>query len=109
MSFVHVGGRRCLNFVATMKRRDGTREELLTQPELLSDWAVQGGLLDTAIDVTVDELGAAIDLREAVYRTVIARLDGRWPRSADVDLINEWAAKPQLAPQLLRTGRTRRA
>jgi predicted RNA-binding Zn ribbon-like protein len=28
---------------------------------------------------------------------------------ADVDLINEWAAKPQLTPQLLRTGRTRRA
>jgi predicted RNA-binding Zn ribbon-like protein len=109
MSFVHVGGRRCLNFVATMKRRDGTREELLTRPDLLSDWAVQGGLLDTAIDVTVDELGAAIDLREAVYRTVIARLDGRRPRSADVDRINEWAAKPQLTPQLLRTGRTRRA
>lgn len=109
MSFVHVGGRRCLNFVGTMKHRDGTREDLLTQPGLLSDWAVQGGLLDTAIDVTVDDLGAAIDLREAVYRTVIARLDGRRPRPADVDLINEWAAKPQLAPQLLRTGRTRRA
>ena len=79
MAFVYVGGRRCLNFVGTMKHRDSTPEELLTQPELLSDWAVQAGLLDAAIGVTVDDLNAAIDVREAVYRTVIARLDGRRP------------------------------
>jgi len=109
MAFVYVGGRRCLNFVGTMKHRDSTPEELLTQPELLSDWAVQAGLLDAAMDVTVDDLVAAIDLREAVYRTVSARLDGRRPQSADVDLLNEWAVKPQLTPRLLRTGGTRRA
>ena len=59
MTFVYVGGRRCLNFVGTMKHRDSAREELLTRPELLSEFVVQGGLLDGAIHVTDDDLAAA--------------------------------------------------
>lgn len=50
MTFVYVSGRSCLEFVGTMKRRHSSREELLTEPELLSDWAVQAGLLDVAVD-----------------------------------------------------------
>ena len=83
MTFVYVGGRQCLNFVGTMKHRRSSREEMLTGPELLSDWAVQGGLLDAAVDVTDDELAAAIELREAVYRTVIARLEHHRLRPVD--------------------------
>lgn len=108
MTFVNLGGRRCLSFAGTMKRRDSTREELLTEPESLSDWAVQAGLLDAAITVTADDLVAAVALREAIYRTVVSRLDHRRPRPADVDLLNDWAARPQLTPRLLRTGSTRR-
>jgi len=91
-----------------MRHRDSAREELLTRPELLSEFAVQGGLLDGAIDVTGDDLAAAIELREAIYRTVIGRLEHRRPRLADVDLLNERAAQPQLTPRLQRTGATRR-
>ena len=108
MTFVYVGGRRCLNFVGTIKHRDSAREELLTRPELLSEFAVQGGLLDGAIHVTDDDLAAAIELREAIYRTVIARLEHRRPQPADVDLLNERAAQPQLTPRLQRTGAPRR-
>jgi predicted RNA-binding Zn ribbon-like protein len=108
MKFVYVSGRRCLDFAGTLKYRMSAREELLTDPRLLSDWAIQAGLLDDAIDVTDDELVAAIELREASYRAVIARLEGRRPQVADVDLLNEWASQPQLAPRLLRTGATRR-
>jgi len=71
MKFAYVSGRRCLDLVGTMKRRSSDREELLTGPRLLSGWAVQAGLLDAGIDVTADELAAAIQLREAIYRTVI--------------------------------------
>jgi predicted RNA-binding Zn ribbon-like protein len=99
---------RSLNFVGTMKHRNSAREELLTEPKLLSDWAVQGGLVDAAIDVTDDDLVAAIELREAIYRTVTARLDGRRLQPADVDLLNERASGAQLTPRLLRTGATRR-
>ena len=108
MTFVYLGGRRCLNFVGTMKHRNSSREELLTEPKLLSEWAVQAGLLDAAIDVTDDDLAAAIELRETVYRTVTARLEGRRPQSADVELLNERASQSQLTPRLLRTGATRR-
>jgi predicted RNA-binding Zn ribbon-like protein len=108
MTFIYLGGRQCLNFVGTVKHRHTSREELLTEPELLSDWAVQGGLLDAGVDVTDDDLVAAIELREAIYRTVIARLERRRPRPADVDLLNELASQPQLTPRLRRTGDVRR-
>jgi predicted RNA-binding Zn ribbon-like protein len=108
VTFIYLGGRQCLNFVGTVKHRHSSREELLTEPELLSDWAVQGGLVDAGVDVTGDDLVAAIELREAIYRTVIARLERRRPRPADVDLLNELASQPQLTPRLRRTGDVRR-
>jgi predicted RNA-binding Zn ribbon-like protein len=108
VKFVYVSGRTCLDFAGTLKHRTSTREELLTQPELLSDWAVQAGLLDAAIDVTDDDLAAAIELREASYRTVIARLEHRRPQLADVDLLNEHASQPELTPRLHRNGSTSR-
>ena len=108
MTFIYLGGRQCLNFVGTMKHRHSSREELLTEPELLSDWAVQGGLLDAGVDVTDDDLAAALELREAIYRTVGARLEHRRPQRADVDLLNERASQPQLTPRLLRSGDVRR-
>lgn len=108
MTFVYVSGRRCLDFVGTMKHRHSSREELLTAPKLLSDWAVQAELVDVAVDVSDDELVTAIELREAIYRTVLARLEGRRPHVADVDLLNKRARGPQLTPRLLRTGAVRR-
>lgn len=104
-----MSGRRCLDFAATVRRRDSAHEELLTRPQLLSDWAVQAGLLDAAIDVTDDDLAAAVALREAIYRTVIARLEHRRPASAHVDLLNEHASGGRLTPRLLRSGSVRRA
>lgn len=105
MTFGYVSGRPCLDFAGTLKlRRNAAPEELLTHPRLLSDWAVQAGLLDVAIAVTDEELAAAIALREAIYRTVIARLEHRRPKPADVDLLNEQASQPQLTPRLHRTG-----
>ena len=50
-----------LNFAGTRKRRrTPAPEELLTQRKLLSDWAVQAGLLDRGIEVAEDDLEAAI-------------------------------------------------
>jgi predicted RNA-binding Zn ribbon-like protein len=102
--FVYVSGRRCLDFAATLKHRNSTRKDLLTHPHLLSDWAVRAGLSDAAIDVADDDFAAAIALREAIYRTVIARLEQRRPKPADVQLINGHAAQPQLTPRVHRTG-----
>ena len=107
MKFVYVSGRRCLDFAGTMKYRgSSTTEELLTQPRLLSDWAVQAGLLDAAIVVSDDDLASAITLREAIFRIVTARIEHRRPKPADVDLLNETACQRQLTPRLHRTGST---
>ena len=56
-----VGGRQCLNFDGTMKHRQSSREELLTEPESLSDWAVQGGLWGAGVDVTDPEVAGGVD------------------------------------------------
>lgn len=101
----YVSGRRCLDFAGTLKYRDSSAaEELLTHPQLVSDWAVSAGLLDAAIEVTDDDLVDAIALREASYRTVIARLEPRRPKLADVDRLNEHASQRQRTPRLHRTG-----
>jgi predicted RNA-binding Zn ribbon-like protein len=68
----------------------------------------QAGLLDAAIDVTNDDLAAATELREAIYRTVTARLEHCRPEPADVELLIERASQPQLTPRLQRTGIARR-
>ncbi|HTQ22160.1 CGNR zinc finger domain-containing protein [Mycobacterium sp.] len=101
MEFKYGGGRRCLDFAGTLRHRSSSEtEELLTSPQRLSDWAVQGGLVDTAIELTDDDVAAAIALREAMYRIVSARLGGSRPDVADVDLVNEHASAPQLTPRL---------
>jgi predicted RNA-binding Zn ribbon-like protein len=109
MTFKYVSGRLCLDFAGTLKHRGGAEaEELLSDPRLLSEWARQAGLVDAAIEVSKDDLEAAIALREAAYRIVVARLEQRRPPVADVELLNEWASAPRLTPRLLRTGTTRR-
>src|ERR1700722_13978843 len=106
---MYVSGRPCLDFSGTLKFRGSAEaDELLTAPRLLSDWATQAGLIDATIEVTQHDLDAATALREAVYRTVIARLEQRRPQGADVELVNQWAARPRLTPRLLRTGTLRR-
>ncbi|OBG18805.1 hypothetical protein A5764_18640 [Mycobacterium sp. 852002-51057_SCH5723018] len=100
MEFVYVSGRRCLDFAGTLKYRGSAREELLTDPQQLSDWAGGAGLVDSALAITDDELTAAIALREAIYRVVFARLQGGRPDVADVDLLNAHASQPQLTPVL---------
>lgn len=66
--FPMLSGRRCLDFAGTKKGRlSPAPENLLTRPELPSEWALQAGLVDAAFDVTDDDLAAAIALREAYF------------------------------------------
>jgi predicted RNA-binding Zn ribbon-like protein len=108
VKFAFVCGRVCLNFAGTMKHRNTSRDERLTEPAVLSEWAVQAGLVDDGFEVSDADLGTAIGVREAIYRTATARLDGREPEAADVDLLNAQASQPQLTPRLLPDGRTSR-
>jgi predicted RNA-binding Zn ribbon-like protein len=101
MKFNYVSGRQCLDFVGTLKYRGrSSAEELLTSPQRLSDWALQARLVDAVMEITDEELAAAVALREAIARIVVARLEGRRPQAADVDLLNDRASQPQLMPRL---------
>jgi predicted RNA-binding Zn ribbon-like protein len=101
MKFSYVSGRACLDFAGTLRHRGSTQvEELLTNPDRLSEWALEAGMVDAAIAVSADELAAAIELREAVYRVVTARLEHRPLEVADLDLLNDRASQPRLTPQL---------
>ncbi len=108
MKFGFVCGRACLNFAGTMKHRNTSPEERLTEPAVLSEWAVAAGLVDAGIAVTDHDLASAIEVREAIYRTATARLDDRQPTAADVELLNKQASQPQLTPRLLPDGTTSR-
>ncbi|WP_030452526.1 CGNR zinc finger domain-containing protein [Herbidospora cretacea] len=110
MGFVFVSGRRSLDFAGTRKwRRSDAPEEQLRSPADLSAWVEAAGLLDAAPAFGDADLAAAIDLREAVYRTASARLDDRRPEQGDVTLLNDHASRPGLVPTLLPDGSTRRS
>ncbi|MGB9221947.1 CGNR zinc finger domain-containing protein [Mycobacterium sp.] len=105
MKFKYVSGRRCLDFAGTLKFRSSLEpEELLTRPQRLSDWAIQAGFMDAATEISDDEVAGAVALREAIYRIVIARIEGRRLKAADIDLVNEHASQPRLAPRLRPNG-----
>lgn len=93
-------GHVTLEFVATLAHRFGDPTERLREPSDLERWLEQAGLAQSS---RCDErlLAEARDLREAIYRVLDgARRPGARPRSADVALINGWAARPVRPPQI---------
>lgn len=98
-------GRPCLNFVATVGNRGGRAFDRWRDGAALARWCVEGGLLPAAPPVRPRQLEEARALRESIYRTVAAVRAGRRPRTADIGEVNDWAARPALAPRLDTSGR----
>ncbi|MYV54363.1 ABATE domain-containing protein [Streptomyces sp. SID3212] len=111
-AFVFVGGRPCLDFVATLGRRGSLELERLPDPESLARWFSESGLTPphapaatgtaprTATRVTDADLERARGLRESAYRLIRAVPEDRTPEPADVALVNTFAAAPDLVPRL---------
>ncbi|MGW7819873.1 CGNR zinc finger domain-containing protein [Streptomyces puniciscabiei] len=102
LAFPFLGGRPCLDFVATLGKRHATPVERIPDPAALARWITEAGLAaeDGPVAVAVRDLAEARALREAVYRVLRAAMAGREPDEADVALVNGVAARPDLAPQL---------
>ncbi|MFD5626641.1 CGNR zinc finger domain-containing protein [Streptomyces sp. NPDC127072] len=105
LAFPFIGGRSCLDFVATLGKRHGvTPLERLPDPAALARWIGEAGLHtpdETApLHVTPGDLTHARALREAVHRLVRAAMDGETPEPEDVAEVNGAAARADLAPQL---------
>jgi len=103
--------RPVLDFLATIAERGTTDEEKLQTGEDLARWAAQAGLTQDALTVTPGELAAAVELREAAYRLLGARIDGTPAGEPDRARVNAAARRPAPVPQLgaegalTRTGR----
>lgn len=107
LAFPFIGGRACLNFVATLGKRHGTPVERLPDTEALSRWFEEAGLrTDERPRVTAGDLSGARTLREAIHRLLHSARneDAPAPDPADVTTVNTWAARPDLAPQLTEHG-----
>lgn len=102
MAFPFIGGRPCLDFVATLGKRHGTPVERLPDTAALARWITEAGLTGgpEAPTAAAADLAHARELREALYRLVRGGMDGRTPDPADVVRVNEAAARPDLIPQL---------
>lgn len=96
-------GTLALDFLGTLRaRRNPVPAEKLGAPELLDAWFVESGMLDEAPGADEADLAAAVELREAVYSLVEARLAGRGA-GADADavaVLNRHAAQPPVVVQL---------
>jgi predicted RNA-binding Zn ribbon-like protein len=92
--------RPVLDFLATIAERGTTDEEKLRTPSDLAEWATKSQLTNEVLTVTADELGAAIELREAAYRLLGARIARCPPDEPDRERLNAAARGPRTVPQL---------
>ncbi|MET7618926.1 ABATE domain-containing protein [Streptomyces sp. NPDC005408] len=110
MAFSFIGGRPCLDFVATLGKRHTAPVERLADMGALDRWISQAQLeadRDAAaapdadgMRITPADLEDARALREVLYRLLRAAMREQAPDPDDVVRANEAAARPDLAPQL---------
>lgn len=94
-------GRLCLDFVATVGERWRRSFERLITEEDLARWIVETGMVQTAPAVSSGQLAAGRVLREAVNRLARPGVD---PEPGDRDVVNRWARRAPVAPQLTTEG-----
>lgn len=101
-------GTLALDFVGTLRaRRNARPTEKLDAPSDLDAWFVESGLVPQAAASVSADLDAAVEVREAIYALVWARLHER-PLPADaVATVNAAAAAPPLTAALTPDGWSR--
>lgn len=82
------------------------RYEVLHKPADLAAWAQRSRLAPTPV-LTIDQaqVADARRLRDALFGVVVARIHREPHPPADVEALNEAAARSALAPALASTGR----
>jgi predicted RNA-binding Zn ribbon-like protein len=101
-AFELMAGCPALCLVDTVSQRGGPGIELLRTPGSLARWLRAADLATiNAQTVSQEALLAARALREAIHRCGVAVIGLRPMAEADVDLINQTAAKPPLRPRLI--------
>lgn len=104
LTFRFDSGRLCLNAVASV---GGWRQDDIERwrtPEDLGRWCVEAGLLTRPPEVSEAELAEARALRESTYRLVQSARSQQCLAQNDVEVLNSWAARPALVPELAAHG-----
>jgi predicted RNA-binding Zn ribbon-like protein len=103
--FIFVAGRLSIDFTQT-GGETGNRAywERFHEPSDLADWFSLSPLHLQEVQVSPEQFQLALALREAIWRVAEAIRKKERPVPADIDLINQVAATPDLPPQLDRGG-----
>jgi predicted RNA-binding Zn ribbon-like protein len=110
VNFVWKSGRLSLDFLGTVGSRRGPEpHDHLARPADLAEWATRSGLVTEPPRVTAAQLAATRELREAVYRVILGRVDGTGSTAADVGALNAAAQRPPVELSLDGDGAVRRA
>lgn len=107
LEFRFEGGLLPLAFTATVGERWRRGFERLTTPQRWGQWLVAAGLVDIVPEVSEGDVVRARSLREAIYRSVRALMQDESLPKADLELINQWAARPPTAVRLAPSGELR--
>lgn len=92
-------GALCLELLTTGGPGPYRRYEVLHQPADLAAWAGRSRLTPTPeLQISDAEVADARRLRNALFRTAVARTRGEPPARADLKVVNQAAAQPSLAP-----------
>jgi predicted RNA-binding Zn ribbon-like protein len=108
MEFLFVSGSVALDFAGTVEYRRDDPLDRLTIPADLAAWTVASGALDTAATVTAQDLAAAIEVREAVYRLALATVERSPYAPDDCATVNRAAAANPVRAELRPDGSVRR-
>ena len=101
-AFVFVGGRPCLDLVATLGRRHAGGVERIPDLDALSRWFVAAGVLAAAPRVTAAaSLGRARQLREAIATLVRGTIAGQPADGDAVRAVNAGVVAAYVPPRLV--------
>ncbi len=94
-------GALCLELLTTGGPGPYRCFEVLYQPADLALWAERSRLTPTPVlEISNTEVADARRLRDALFRVTFARTRGEPPAHGDLEVINEAAARPPLAPAI---------
>jgi predicted RNA-binding Zn ribbon-like protein len=100
--FIFISGRLCIDFTQTGGETEPRAYwERFHNPSDLADWLAESPLQLQDIQVSAEELGTALVLREAIWRSAHAIRQNEAPLAEDIEVINRAAATPDLLPQLV--------
>jgi predicted RNA-binding Zn ribbon-like protein len=93
-------GRLSLDLCSTLLWRHRAPSEQLQSPADLGRWLGEAGLRPAPTSSGEEDLRTALELREAIYAMVHARLERRRFTSAQVAIVNAVAAHPTPSPRI---------